>query len=341
MGNAANVHVLVPRLPTEASRPQGEPLPELWRRFWLYYAPNHLRSPNSIKNYRRAETLSATLPPYPTPADVVMWLAGLQALGNGPGTVDNRRACLSAVYTFAQRSGWSTSHPVLLAPWKPAAPPEKLAWRGAELHRRYELALRACETNAERLLVGLLRYCALRLEEGLGLERGDVVTRGDPWRVSIVRQRGKPNSMETQPPKGKRGRGKRRIPVTPQLRTLLAPLLAAPPVQLTFGTRALARTVREVPFVVPFRQNDLNRLHDRIAAVMGDLPRGEAWHVWRRSRALELWDAGVPLKDVSTVLGHESETTTERYLGRHAGSDVRADVFTKVDAREENQPCPF
>ena len=336
-----NVHVLVPRLPSEATRPLGEPLPELWRRWWTYAAPNRLRSPNSIKNYKRAEALSASLPPYPTAADIVMWLAGLAAIGNGPGTIDNRRACLSSVYTFAQRSGWATSHPVLLAPWKAAAPPDKLAWRGAELHRRYELAQRACVTAEERVFLALLRYCALRCEEALGLHRGDVVTVGDLWRVSIVRQRGRPNCVETQPVKGRRGRGRRRLPVTPQLRELLAPVLATPPVQLAFGTRSMPRTSAVVPFVVPFRQHNLNELRARIAATMGDLPRGEAWHVWRRSRALELWDGGVPLKDVATVLGHESETTTEKYLGRHAGSDVRADVFVGVDRREEPTPCPF
>lgn len=341
---SGSVVPFVPRIPSESARPQGEPLPELWRRWWSIAAPNRLRSPNSVKNYKRAEALSRSLPPHPSPGDVVVWLAAMLSAGNGPGTVENRRACLAAVYTYAQQAGWATSHPVALAPWKRPAPPDKLAWRGDDLVRRFDLAQRACVSPTERAFLGLLRFAALRCEEALGLERGDVVTRSDPWRVCIVRQRGRPNSMDTKTVKGRRERGRRRIPAPRPLVELLSPVLAAPPVQLTFGTRGMPRRPQVVPFVIPFRQHDLNKLRERIAGAFGDLPAGEAWHVWRRSRLLELWDAGVPLKDVSQLAGHESETTTERYIGRHAGADVRADLFETVDVPaqpEGGAPCPF
>lgn len=319
----AVVMPLVPRLAESEARPAGEPLPELWRRWWLYRGAARLTSENSRKNYRRCEALSRSLPDYPTPGDIIVWLSALSA-SSSSGTVEQRRDILHGVYQVAQRAGWATVNPVALAPW---TRPRKTRLHVPRNIAEVWPALARCAAGPRELAwLGTLRFLALRLEESLALEPRHVVTVCDPWRVEVVQQRAKPNSMEVVPVKDD-DRSNRRLPVPAALREILAPLLVAPPVQLRFGTRGMPRAVREVPFLFPWRQNTLNAILARLRAVAPDLfPTSQAWHQFRRARAWELRAAGKSTRAISMFLGHEKEKTTEGYFGRLGGHDVDADL---------------
>lgn len=324
-GGRGNVVPMVPRIVEGTARPQGEPLSSLWRLFWQVRGAS-LGSYQSKKNYRRCEALARSLPEYPGPGDVVVWLANLSAVGLGPSTVAMHRDILHGVYTVAQRAGWATSHPVALAPWRRPPPPRLDPCRNmADL---WPAILRTATTPRQGAFLGVLRFLGVRLEEALGLEPHHVVRRAEPWRVEVVQQRTHPNRWTVAPPKGRKGKGARRLPVPPPLAGLLGPVLAEPPVQLLFAARGMPRERRAVPFLFPFRQHDLGQLRDRLAAVAPDVfGHGRAWHAFRRARAWELRAAGKPIRMISDALGHESEKTTETYFGRLSGADVDAGVF--------------
>lgn len=321
---------LVPRIASVIAKPGGEPLPELWRRWWTYCAPHDLHSPNSIKNYRRCEELSRSLPDFPGPDDIVVWLAAL-APSCSAETLAQRRDILHRIYERALKAGWTTCNPVAIAPWKRAKRTQLNVPRNmAELWPRLA---RVASSARELAWWASLRFLALRLEESLALEVRHVVTTCEPWRVEVVQQRAHPNSMDVQPVKDD-DRANRRLPVPVELREMLAPLLVAPAVQLRFGTRGMPRTERVVPFLFPFRQGDLNASLDRLRGVAPDLfPATRAWHQFRRARAWELRARGKTTRSISLYLGHSSELVTERYFGRMGGHDVDADLADDVPTR--------
>lgn len=318
----------IERLTDEAQVPKGKPLPELWALFWRTRGAQ-LGGESSKKNYRRCQALTGALPDHPSPGDVVLWLASLHSMGLGPGTVSMHRDILHGVYTVAQQAGWATSHPVALAPWK--RPPLVQLDPVTNMAELWPVILRVGATARERAFLGCLRFLGVRLEEALGLEVKHLVVRGDVWRVHVRQQRCHPNKMTVKPTKGRRGKGARDLPVPPQLRELLEPLREAPPVQLRFGTRGMPRVERAVPFLFPFRQQDLSKVRARLAEVAPDVfAVRKAWHQFRRARAWELKVAGKPTRVIADVLGHESEKTTEGYFGRLTGNHVDPGAFDGV-----------
>lgn len=62
--------------------------------------------------------------------------------------------------------------------------------------------------------------------------------------------------------------------------------------------------------------NGLYRLLRRYAEALGI--GNVRPHLWRHTAAVKLLEAGVPLKEIQVILGHESVQTTERYLGAAA-----------------------
>jgi integrase len=312
-------------LPSATLRPAGEPLPEIWRRFFDLRAGT--LAPASRKNYRRCELLSRGLPAYPSPADVVVWLSALGRAGNAPGTVELYRSILRALYALAQLSGWATANPAALAPWRRPPLPEPHPIR--EIRKLWPRLLEVVGPSPRaRAFLGMLRFTGVRIEEALGLTPGDVLTGSPWWFVSVVRQRVRPNSMRTAPVKGRRERGKRRIPARPELVELLRPALALPPARLRFGTREAPRRSAEVPFLFPYREHDLGELRERLALAFPEhFGPGRAWHTFRHTLAWEMYAAGKPVELVARVLGHESVQTTEKYLGRLAGAPVPAEAF--------------
>lgn len=321
------------RLPDASTAPRGRPLPELWQG-WEAARGRGLK-PSSQKNYARVRRLSASLGDYPTPGDVVLWLASLQSMGLAPGTVAQARDILHGVYTLAQHAGWATTHPVALAPWR-RPPPAQLdpVTELPELWPRIRDVAGA--TPRERAFLGVLYHLGLRLEEALGLERRHVAQRAAGWRLLVRQQRSHPNRWTVTGTKGQRGRGARDLPVPAELRELLAPVVGAAPVQLRLGTRGMPREVRPVPFLFPFRQHELAAVRERLEHIAPEtFGPHKAWHQFRRGLATRLRLAGKPTRTIADVLGHESEKTTEGYFGRLTGARVAADA---LDLDEEGAP---
>lgn len=326
----ALVMPMVPRVESTAHRPEGEPLPVLWSKWWAQYGVVHWSNPNSAKNARRCEELCRTLPAYPAPGDIVVWLAALSAGGLAPGTVAMHRDILHGVYVFGNATALARGNPAhrSVCPWKRPPPPEPHPIRNiAEV---WPKVVQAFQADARQLaFLATLRFTGVRVEEGLAAQPGDVMRpAGRPWRLSVVRQRSHANSMTTCAVKGKGLKARRDIPMRPELVELLTPVLAMPPVQLRFGGHGKTRTDAVVPFLFPYRAHNLDAMRDRLGALFPEhFGAGKAWHTWRHTLAFEMRAGDKRTETIQEVLGHQSITTTEHYLSRLAGHQVRGDAF--------------
>jgi integrase len=169
----------------------------------------------------------------------------------------------------------------------------------------------------------------VRPEEALGLIAGDVVTSGEPWRLSVVRQRPHPNMLVTTAPKGRGPRGRRYIPIREPLRELLRPVLELPHAS---WRRIRPPRVERVPYLFPYREPQIAALRARLALVdpVAFGPR-RSWMTFRHTLALELLTAGRSRELVGAVLGHARIETTERYCARLIGAEVPGDAFEGLD----------
>lgn len=321
---------IVPRVAAgDESRPVGDALPVLWRKWWEQYAPHRWTKESGRKNARRCEELSRALSDYPSPAEVAVWLAALRSGGLSPGTVQLHKDILHGVFAFGNAACYVHGNPVSrqVCPWRRPERPESHPIRN--IAALWPRMLDAFERPRERAFVGVLRYTGARLEEGLGLTPPDVLRGHEPWSISIVRQRSKPNSMESTRVKGKGLLARRVIPIRPELRDLLAPVLDMDPVQLRFGgARWGPASVREVPYLFPFRQPELNAMRERLGSLFPEhFVHGRAWHTFRHTLAFEMQAAGKSTEQIQRVLGHKSVRTTEGYMSRLSGGRVGDDVF--------------
>ena len=312
----------VPRLGRTATKEcEDHPLPELWRRFWLVKGPA-LANPNTAKNYRRCQELSAPLGDRPDLQAVELWAARL--METHPGSAYLHACILSGVYDLALRRGWTPADPVA----------EVRAAMKAPRHRSHPIRnirevwpalLSVCRSPTEAAWLGVYRFAALRPEEGAALTPEDVLTGRDPWELSVNKQRVRWSSFETKAPKS--ARGTRLVPVRPELRALLAPVLAGwQPVQLRFGTRGMPRGRAECRALFPVRAREERDIRGRLGAVAPEhFGPGHGLHTFRHTCAYELYAAGVDVVTISDWLGHESVKTTETYLSRMVGQRARHD----------------
>ncbi len=316
---------LVPRDQAEAVRGSNLGLPDLWREWWL--GPGSaLTNPNSRKNYKRCEELARTLGDHPSTKSIEQWAARVVDSGMSPSTVYNVHwYILGAVFDWGRRRGLVDADPFTDARRVVPPPPDSHPIRN--IAAVWPSLLAVARDASERALLGVYRFTGVRPSEGIALEPDDVLTRVEPWELSVTKQRTNPDGWTTSPPKGQRQRGCRRIPVRPELRQLLAPLLASwQPVQLTFNARRLAKERREVRFLFPFKKGAMEDLRGRLGAVAPDhFGEGHGLHTFRHTCAFELYARGVEVVTISEWLGHESVLTTEKYLARMAGGKVRAD----------------
>lgn len=319
-GRRGVVMPFVPRGPASATSPEDQPLPELWRRFWTVRAAK-LKNPNTRKGYRRTEELSRTLGDRPTMETVELWAARL--LETHPGSAYLHVCKLGALYDLALRRHWTPTDPV--AEVREGMPqPQAESHPIRDIDRVWPVLLQVARDASERALLGVYRFAGLRPEEAPALVPEDVLTRMDPWQLSVTKQRLRWSSMETVAPKGRRPR---LVPVRPELRALLAPVLAAwRPVQMKFGTRHMPRESREVRFLFPLRAGDERDLRARLGAVAPEHfgPR-HGLHTFRHTLAFELYSRNVETVTISEWLGHKNILTTEKYLARMAGGRVRHD----------------
>lgn len=317
---------LVPRGESDLAPGRNLALPDLWKAWWL--GPGAaLTNPNSRKNYKRCEELSRTLGDHPSSVAIEQWGARLVDAGFSPSTVyDVHWYVLGAVFGWGRSKGLIDADPYADA--KRVVPPPAESHPVKNIREVWPALLAVAKDATERALLGVYRFAAVRPSEGIAFHPEDVLRQVEPWELSVTKQRANADGWTTTAPKGRRQRGCRRIPVRPELRELLAPLLDAwQPVQMTFNAKRIAtRTTRATRFLFPVKRNQLQDLRERLAAVAPEhFGPGHGLHTFRHTCAFELYAAGVEVVTISEWLGHESVLTTEKYLARMAGGKVRAD----------------
>jgi integrase len=311
---------------------QGLPLQELWTTVTRFVWERPGVRTKTLANRRRSAELSRALPAHPTPADVMAWLVSLDGQFS-PGTVENHRKALAALYAYGAKLGVSTGNPAALCPARRVeGKPSPIQGIG-EWWPRF---LAVAADDRERALLGVFRFTGLRRGEVLGLRRSDVLQLGDAWRLNVVRQRPDPQRLDHTPPKT--AASCRELPVRPPLRALLAPLLDADPeVRRGHG----GARVERVDLLFPYREEALADLMRRLREVAppGAFPPGsKAWHALRDTLAAEMRQAGKTVSQVSEALGHTSEYVTRTHYLSTFGRAVPADGFAGLDPPESRAP---
>ena len=190
-----------------------------------------------------------------------------------------RRMQLAMFFEYCVRSNWITSNPVRLLSLqnvrvKPTEPLQR-----DEFERLIAQAVAGSELRGALLL---LRWSGLRLLDGITLERSRVDNQG---RLLLYQQ-------------------KTGHPVFIPLPGNLLEVLSALP-----GDRYFIWDGRETPEAVGNRI----RRHMKTAAVKAGITKRVHPHMLRDTFAIELLLAGVPLDQVSMLLGHTSIITTQRH----------------------------
>ena len=315
----------------EEFRPKGPPLIELFdfvdRLVWSRPGV----ATKSRANRMRSRELAKALPSHPSPADIGAWMCSLDAI-MAPGTVDQHRRSLSAVYSYAGDYGISQGNPAKVTPRRKHRPDPRPILNINEL---WPALLEVCEDEREQAFLGVLRFAGLRRGEALGLKRHDVNTR-DPWRLTVVRQRPHPNDLHHTPPKSEASC--RELPVRDPLRELLAPLLALPDPQVWTGHGG--RVVERVELLFPYREHELTGFGDRLREVAPlAFPRGhKMWHALRDSLVMEMRGAGKTWSEAAEVCGHSSEYVTRTSYGGELGRAVHRSTLAGLDPPTSGPP---
>jgi integrase len=317
------------RIPDADGAPRGPPLLELYQRYIEFGLANKAQS--TIRNHLRTRALAAALPPHPTPGDIAVWLAGLQAnAGLGPRYVRAIKWNLQRVYSYANLSCWALGNPAALAPWA-TPPPAPRAILDCDTHWPQMLAVtvEAVEGGTAmaariRGMMGVFRYAGLRLAEALALKRTDVLKpagKKAALRLSITKQRPQ-HGWTLKPPKS--STAMRQVPVREPLRRLLEPVLLLPVAEVWVGRGRQTRV--ESPLLFPFVAHQLGAMQEALCDLLPeDFGEGDGWHVLRHTCALELYEQGLEPKAIQMWLGHASLHTTETYLSALVGRDMLGD----------------
>lgn len=187
------------------------------------------------------------------------------------------------------------------------------------------LLAQVADNDAARLLILLGLDAGLRWQEAAAVDTSSTYTDDEGRSYVLVRQTTDRYTDEIVPTT-KSGR-RRYVPVTTDrlAREIRRAQLAATPGGL-LATRTDGRTIG----YDYFRHNTWKGITHRAGLnVRGGKRFG--FHELRHTYATRLADAGVPIKEISKLLGHADVATTERYL--HGGTDRhRHDLVTKATA---------
>jgi len=303
----------------------GLPLQELWDEVERYVWNRPGVAGKTAANRRRTRELSRALPDHPTPRNVVDWMVSLDAIF-APGTVENHRKGLMALYRFGAELGLCSGNPAACVPSRRPDPKPHAIVNIKELWPQF---MAACRDDRERAFLGVLWMALLRRGEALGVFVEDVNTTTTPWRLNVVRQRPNPNKLGHTKPKSLHSC--KELPIREPLRRLLAPVLAEGRQVVRVGRGGGGRL--EVPYLFPYRERDLDDLMARLRAVapLAFPPGHKAWHALRDTGAVELRLAGKTRAEVSEMCGHSSEAiTSQHYLSVH-GRSVSAAIIAGLD----------
>jgi len=218
--------------------------------------------------------------------DVERWLAEVEL---APATVRTRLSQLRGFCTWALEHGHLVADP-MLGIRRPRQP--RLVPRGLELGESRAL-VRACPDSRARLVVLLMLQEGLRRKEVAGLEVGDV-----NFGERSVRIRGK-------------GGHERVLPLSPEtFRALTAYLREWPAFAGPLIRRYSDGRTGVTPATVGRLVSDLMR----VAGVKHAAYDGRSAHSARHTAASDMLKHGAHLRDIQRALGHQSITSTERYL---------------------------
>lgn len=162
-----------------------------------------------------------------------------------------------------------------------------------ELDQLFEIGL---QSDRDRALFGVMRFCGCRVSEAISLDVNDVQAG-----IITLRKRNTKGAIAT-----------RSIPIHPQLRELLQNYDA--PAQGYF---------------FPGR-NGVGHLHraqvDRILRAACDRLhiKGVSTHSFRRSALTQMHNEGVPLRVIQRISGHTSLATLQKYLEVNDGQVMDA-----------------
>jgi integrase/recombinase XerC len=227
-------------------------------------------------------------------AEVRSYLGALTRYGLEPSSVQRKAAALRSFFRFAKRNGHITDNPTagLSTPKLPGNLPTFFTTQQIE---------RALESADRSTVQGLRAAAVVELLYGTGVRVSELCALS--WRHvdekhENVRVRGK-------------GRKERVVPLTrPALRSLDEYRSRVKESFRDFGSP-------DDPVFMGSRGERLTRLaayrdvRSVFASLVGE--KQVSPHVLRHSYATHLLDAGADLKAVSTLLGHESLVTTQRY----------------------------
>ena len=297
-------------------RPKGLGLPALVERYLAVKGPT--LGQKTVANHRAtiAKLQRLALPDHPSPGELTAWYARLRDAGYGEATIATDRFNLSAWWGWGSACALTWGNPASVAPWR-VPPPTPRAIRGiANVWPR----ILACAQDArEALLLSMCRWCGTRTGEALAVTAEDYAG----GFLSINKQRA-PFQWSARLPK----HGKcRRLPVHRELAPFLERLLHRPSV--VGSGRGQCNGQITVPFLIPFRPDDLRSLRLRLGETHPAFAEeNEFLHVLRHSRACELRENGNDVLYISKFLGHSNPRTTMRYLASMLGDTIEAPAET-------------
>lgn len=255
-----------------------------------------------------------------TEEDIGRWVSSLEQTYSPKG-VANIHSVAYAMFAFAARAGLRAGNPCGGRRLPRVEPREMVILTPQEVN-----LLASCGDELLRDVVTLLAYTGLRWGEIAGADVQHVDVLG-PTPMLHVRQTwqkvgGGPAEFALGPPKSARSR--RSVPLPARVVDLLLPRVAG--------------RGRDEPLIVGHRGARLDHRHFHArrwtpaltrAAELG-IEQRPRMHDLRHTCASWLLAAGLPITDVSRLLGHQSITTTVDRYG-HLTSDHAARVVAALD----------
>ncbi len=279
-----------------------------WRRFWTVLDREfriRFYRPRSIKNYRLALRLFARWlrkpPAEATREDVRAYLLHLVERGAGSSWIG---VTLAALRTCLDKFGGLATTDGIRVPRRRRALPIVLS--DAEVLR----LLHAAPTLRDKLLLGLLYACGLRVGEAVHLRWRDV----DPDRSTI------------RIVSGKGAKDRHVMLPRAMLRVLVAGKDRCPPDAWIFAGDRPGR-----PLTTRAAQKILMR-----ARSAGDVRKRATCHTLRHSFATHLLEDGTSIRHVQELLGHARLDTTRLYT--HVIKTIPETVPSPLDRIETRSP---
>ena len=313
---------------------------------WFQANAHHLHKAATRAHYGRAFALALqgstgirgkgpvrALSAFPMERDVTEWFSRMRTAGYGERTVALMRSDLCRAYSYASIHGFSSGNPVIDARWKPARATRKALLDVASTWEFVRAAFAG--RPREFAFLCMLRHTAGRKGEVLGTEARHIdwtISAALPaGQVQIDQQRVKANERKATRDL-KSDAAHRWIAMHPELREALRVLIQQE------GTHHEIRSgygggLREVtPFLFPYGESQLGEILKVLRGIDPEgFPPGDAWHVFRHTKAVELNRQNEPIREIQRFLGHVSLEHTCQYLRALDGSTAVAPAAFAAD----------